>query len=244
MAQSEQRMRVKVLRNTATSSSIMVRRPVNQDELQIATWCYQHPKKNIVRILQTPREDCIKMKHYSRGDLDYYLRSGAPFTIRAAKRFFRDILKAVVHLHKHEIAHRNLCLKNIYLTKEKKCVVGNFGCALTDGWKCSGQVGSRSFIAPEMFIEAAYDGLAADMWSLGVLLFVLFTGLPPFHAAIQIDLRFQKLARNGIRPLISAWNLHIPSAACDLLDGLLCIDPDSRITAKQALHHPFFCQNS
>ena len=128
--------RVKLLRNTTTGSSIIVRRPTGVAEVEIAALCYRYPHKNIVRMLQTPRLDSIKIKYYEKGDLDRYLKSTTT-TIRSIRRFFRDILKAVAHLHKHEIAHRNLCLKNIYLTKEKKCIVGNFGCAQTEGWKCT-----------------------------------------------------------------------------------------------------------
>lgn len=230
MTHPGQQKRVKILRNTSTGESIMVRRPTGVAEVQVAELCYRHPSRNIVRMLQTPRQECIKMQYYPKENLNRYLTS-----IRHQPR--------TAHLHKHEIAHRNLCLRNIYLTNENKCKVGNFGLAQMDGWKCTGQVGSLPFRAPEIFTQSSYDGLAVDMWSLGVVLFALFTGMTPFHSAIDTDVRFQKLEKVGIRSLIFAWNLNIPSTACDLLERLLCIDPESRMTAQEALKHPFLMNN-
>lgn len=181
------------------------------------------------------------MKYYRRGDLSSYIANLGELrmSFQDVTHFFKDILQGVAHLHRCEIAHRNLILKNIYLDKGKHCVISNFGCARKKGKRCHGRTRNKSFEAPEIFTEKTYDGLAADMWSLGVMLFFMLTGQTPCHSAIKSDLRFQQIQTDGVIPLISAWNLNIPSATCDLLNRLLTCDPIRRITAVEAIHHPF-----
>ena len=90
----------------------------------------------------------------------------------------------------------------------------------------------------------AFDGLAADMWSCGVCLFLLLAGFPPVNLAWDSDERYALLRNNGVSTLVRSWKLPMSAKAIDLLDGLLQPDPAKRLTAAEAAQHPFLADNA
>lgn len=100
-------------------------------------------------------------------------------------------------------------------------------------------------MAPEIFAGQAYNGLKADMFSAGVLLFILLTGVPPFYKPSSKDASFRIVmkGRLGLESLIKAWSLvpRVPPEAIDLLSKLLC-PAESRYSVSEALNHPFLSQ--
>jgi serine/threonine protein kinase len=106
--------------------------------------------------------------------------------------------------------------------------------------KLKGKPGKPGYQAPELFDGAAVDGCACDVFALGVLLFVMLTGVPPFVTPSRSDTRFRNMIdgrADGIRKLLSAWNFaHVSDSAVDLLSRTICAE-DERLTIDQVMKH-------
>ena len=162
------------------------------------------------------------------------------------KHLFRQLLIGVAHLHSRDLCHRDLKPENFLLTGERpfSVKIADFGIAtrvdprqretsLKDGprLRCSPGYG-----APEVVRRERY-GLPADMWSVGVLLYFMLTGLSPFHGINKDEtLKLMSEGRYDRAPL----RKHGP-AVIDLVTRLLELNPARRLTAEQALRHPWVC---
>ncbi|RLN02824.1 hypothetical protein BBJ28_00017661 [Nothophytophthora sp. Chile5] len=181
--------------------------------------------------------------------------------LETARSCFEQIARAVRFLHARDIAHRDLSLENVLLDTSRRCRLADFGLARTSGSRCSGaRVGKSFYMAPEVVTRhcygaeekdnggqdtrdepRCYNGLQADVWSLGVLLFIMVTGIPPFESASESDARFRVVAKpeGGVDELLQAWGLksYVPRKLQDLLAWMLRIDPIERPTAAQVCEH-------
>jgi len=117
----------------------------------------------------------------------------------------------------------------------------------------TGRSGKITYQAPEIIEGKPFDGKQADCFALGVALFVMLTGLPPFHKASTegghiyllilsssihtADERFQCIAAGGLRKMLAHWQRPISEAAENLISGLLCVDPQNRLTIDGVLRH-------
>lgn len=97
--------------------------------------------------------------------------------------------------------------------------------------------GTPTYVAPEVITGQAY-GRAVDMWSAGVILYILLSGSVPFDDESEIKL-FKKIARGDYDLSYEEWQA-ISEEAKDLIRGLMCVDPKKRLTADQALAHPWW----
>lgn len=154
-----------------------------------------------------------------------------------------QVCSAFAFLHANDIAHRDLSLENVFLDRGV-CKLGDFGLAICTTDLCNERVGKAYYMAPEVVAGIEYDPKAADMWSLGILLFVLLTGSPLVPVADNKDSAFLALRKIGVRSVIDLWGLTdaLPASAIDLLSELLQIIPSARITAEQAMRHAAFAE--
>lgn len=180
-----------------------------------------------------------------------------------ARVWFRQLLDALLHLQKKGVCHRDLSLDNIVLEANNNLVLIDFGlclrvpyadssnyggvCDVSEGTdrlliKTQGRSGNLTYLAPEIIEgDEAFDGFAADIWSAGVILFVLLVGLAPFKWPNSSDVRYAQIKRGKLRELMTA---HLPEntvsdEACDLLQNMLWRDPRQRLTLAQILQHPW-----
>jgi len=113
--------------------------------------------------------------------------------------------------------------------------------------------GSKSYAAPEVLSGVGYDGFLADVWSLGVCLFAMLSGFFPLDEASKNDWRFGKLKEQqqkgrSTTKSVYAWYkrscTHLSAPVVQLLDGMLAIEPQQRLTMQDVLAHPWFCDEA
>ncbi|KAF4701549.1 hypothetical protein FOZ62_023075, partial [Perkinsus olseni] len=203
-----------------------------------------HP--NIVRLNEVYEEPgdrvILVMEACLGGELYERLAKLNRYSERDAAKILRHILYAVSYLHSLNICHRDLKLENFVYTDDtegsrlKLCDFG-FGTIVhgegPDGDSpLTAALGSVHYVAPEV-LEGRY-GLQCDMWSVGVILYMLLSGTPPFDGS---DDREAEAVRHAPLKLSgSRWDC-ISSSAKDLVRNLLCRDATKRLTATQALQH-------
>jgi serine/threonine protein kinase len=163
-----------------------------------------------------------------------------------AQRYFRDVIGGLSFIHSQGIAHRDLSLENLLLSADDKIVITDFGlcCDVNVEKRQTQKVGKGFYIAPEVFAVndtkgGSYDPLKADVWSLGVVLFILLTGAPPMETPCDKD-RYYCMLRDGrLKDLVTQHGLskQISEDCIDLLSQMLCTDPTQRPSLQQIAQH-------
>ncbi|KAG3189073.1 hypothetical protein PC110_g5633 [Phytophthora cactorum] len=123
------------------------------------------------------------------------------------------------------------------------CKIGDFGLSTRTDQPCFGRVGKAYYMAPEVVLSRdVYDSKAADVWSLGIILFILVTGSPLVPLAANEDAAFRAFRKVGLREVLEAWHMDelLARSAMELLDGMLQCDPTKRLTIEQVLNHEAF----
>ena len=197
----------------------------------------RHP--NIVsleEVLETDSNVYFVMELLTGGNLGDHV-AVQPFHNDVARAFFEQILLGVEFCHSKSIYHRDLKLENIMLDSDGRTVkVGDFGhAAISPGWDMhsTGLVGSLFHVSPEQINGECYSGEKIDIWALGVLLYRMLTGKPPFFTEnVHEMMRRICTADFAVPPTMS------PLAA-DLIHGILRPDPDERLSLDEIFDHPW-----
>jgi carbon catabolite-derepressing protein kinase len=150
--------------------------------------------------------------------------------------FFQQIICAVEYCHRHKIVHRDLKPENLLIDSEKNVKIADFGLSniMTDGNFLKTSCGSPNYAAPEVISGKLYAGPEVDVWSCGVILYVLLVGRLPFDDD-YIPALFKKIA---------AGNFHMPSyistGAARLIRAMLQVHPVHRIAIPEIRQDPWF----
>lgn len=203
-----------------------------------------------------PMTDCfvdreavhLVLAHCPRGELLTVVnatRAGttAPLDTRCALRYFKQVLLAAAFLHANGIAHRDLSLENVLVDERGDCQVCDFGLATSAASVPATPVGKVHYMAPEACAtpetEAQYDPIAADVWSLGVMLFAMLAGRYPFREPMRRDDHFRLLEDFGVAYLLAKLDVDTDSAPglADLLAQCFVVDPSARPSAATLLQH-------
>lgn len=144
-------------------------------------------------ILYLQKTIVIVMEYCSNGDLLNYVLSHYPIPMYKIRSMFRQILLAIDFLHKRNIAHRDIKPENIFLDKDFNVKVGDFGVSryLKKDELCSTICGTLVYVAPEIINSKRYDPKKADIWSLGILLYVMCTKKMPWSCLNQGEMMKQ-----------------------------------------------------
>ena len=195
--------------------------------------------------------DAIETVYYPEdGSLDM---AECRYTELAASRIIKQVIAAVGACHKHGVCHRDLKPENIlvhtYVSNQEPLVkLCDFGLAVrVKDNNLTEACGTPEYVAPEVVTQNESYGLAADIWSIGVILYILLCGEQPFHSGYAgdqgtVDVIRQVKSHKSLRRKFSDNNLwsDISGAAKDLLEtGMLVRDPSKRLTAAQLLEHPW-----
>lgn len=208
-------------------------------EIEIMTKLSGHP--NVVELKAVYEEEDyvhLVMELCAGGELFHRLEKQTKFSESEARILFRHLLQVVMYCHDNGIVHRDLKPENILLaTKSSSSPIklADFGLAtyIRPGQYLYGTVGSPFYIAPEV-LAGGYNQ-AADVWSAGVILYILLSGVPPFWGKTKSKI-FDAVRTADLRFSSDLWD-HISESAKDLISGMLCVDPSKRLTAKQVLAH-------
>ncbi|KAF2271997.1 Pkinase-domain-containing protein [Westerdykella ornata] len=200
-----------------------------------------HP--NIVRlhdIWENRNEIYLIMEYVEGGELFHYIGEQGMLEEIEVVFLFRQILAALEYCHRLHIHHRDLKPENILLdrrTMQIKLVDFGMAALQPQGKMLTTPCGSPHYAAPEVIMTTSYDGAKADIWSCGVILFVMLTGDSPFHGAGEEgDLRslFTAIARaDYVMPDT------LSSEAQDLIRRILVPDPKRRLSIEAIWRHPF-----
>jgi len=177
------------------------------------------------------------------GDLYSFLDAQRPRHLSElqAADFVRQIAEGVQFLHETVgIAHRDLSLENILLTVDGACKITDFALSVDAGEICHDRAGKDLYMAPEVVARRAYDPIKADVWSLGVVWFVMLTGSPFAPIACPSQGGFRVVERHGIGIILKKWGVdgRISRATAHLLDTMLQVDPRRRPSLQRVLAHP------
>jgi serine/threonine protein kinase len=156
------------------------------------------------------------------------------------KMIAKTLLLSVRHLHQLEICHNGLEPSNILLDATDGAKIGDFGHASRMG-HMTGSPGTAAYMAPEV-LQGVAPNAASDMWSIGVLLYFCFFGQAPFvdqSAASSRAITSSRIHNTYYSFPTTEWN-HVPRYAKQLISSLIHMDPTVRLTANEALEHPWF----
>nr|XP_055063557.1 calcium/calmodulin-dependent protein kinase type II subunit beta isoform X31 [Misgurnus anguillicaudatus] len=177
-------------------------------------------------------EDIVAREYYSEAD---------------ASHCIHQILESVCHIHHHDIVHRDLKPENLLLASKCKNAavkLADFGLAIEvqgDQQAWFGFAGTPGYLSPEVLRKEAY-GKPVDIWACGVILYILLVGYPPFWDEDQHKL-YQQIKAGAYDFPSPEWDTVTPEAK-NLINQMLTINPAKRITAQEALKHPWVCQRS
>jgi len=182
------------------------------------------------------------------------------FDETSARIWLRQILQAVNLLQKKGVCHRDICLENIILDEDDNICLIDPGMSLrvpyTDSetggvgdvsagtsrrlMVAQGQGGKLMYAAPEIIAKkTAIDPFATDLWSVGVVLFIMIVGLAPFRWAHHTDNRFASISSGGLKNVVRGLGISISPEVCDLLQGFFWADNQKRLTLAEIMQHPW-----
>ncbi|XP_046421579.1 serine/threonine-protein kinase SIK3-like isoform X5 [Neodiprion virginianus] len=187
----------------------------------------------LYQVMETERMIYLVTEYAAGGEIfDYVVRNGK-MSEPEARRVFRQIVHAVCYLHQQKVVHRDLKAENLLLDADNNIKLADFGFSneYTPGVPLGTWCGSPPYAAPEIFKGAPYDGPRADVWSLGVVLYVLVCGALPFDGPTM----------QSLRSVVISGKFRIPyfmSAECErLIRHMLVVEAERRLSMTQILTH-------
>ncbi|GAA5805728.1 camp-dependent protein kinase 3 [Helicostylum pulchrum] len=175
----------------------------------------------------------LVMDYVSGGELFRMIRKQKKFTEEQAKFYAAEVVLAIEYLHSIDIAYRDIKPENILIDQRGHVKLTDFGFAKTVPHKTWTVCGTPDYLAPEIIRSKGYTK-AVDWWGLGVLIFEMLTGRPPFVAKNPVD-KYQKILECDI-----VWPKEITQDAKDLIQNLLKTQPAERFEAEQVKAHAWF----
>ncbi|KAI8642111.1 kinase-like domain-containing protein [Parasitella parasitica] len=202
----------------------------------------------IMRLLRHPNI-CQLKEYITEGDkyymfleyvdggqlLDYIIKNGK-LREKQARKFARQIVSALDYCHRNSIVHRDLKIENILITQSEQLKIIDFG--LSNVYSPTQQLntfcGSLYFAAPELLRARQYTGPEVDVWSFGVVLYVLVCGRVPFD-----DTNLPALHEKIKAGIVEDYPDHLGKDCLDLLSKIFVVDPSRRITLSAIQSHPW-----
>jgi len=200
-----------------------------------------HP--NIIKLFETfedNRNIYLVMELCTGGELFDRIIELGHLSEHQAAILMQQVLRAILYMHEAKIMHRDLKPENfLFLTKDPieksplKIIDFGLSCRYTDGQQMTTKAGTPYYVAPQV-LAGKYDE-GCDIWSCGVIMFILLCGYPPFYG--DSDAEVLRKVREGVFTFNPADWKNISEDAKDLIRKMLAFNPKDRFTAEQALNH-------
>ncbi|KAF7013953.1 unnamed protein product [Triticum aestivum] len=200
----------------------------------------QHP--NVVRlheVMGSKARIFIVLEYVTGGELHDIIAARGSLKEDEARRYFQQLINAVDYCHSRGVYHRDLKLENLLLDTAGNLKVSDFGLsAISEQAKADGLLhttcGTPNYVAPEVIQDKGYNGALADLWSCGVILFVMLAGYLPFEDD-NVSALYKKIS--GAQFTCPSW---FSDGAKRLIPRILDPNPSTRITIPQLLKDPWF----
>ncbi|CAM8889740.1 unnamed protein product [Rhodiola kirilowii] len=199
----------------------------------------RHPHiVELKEVMATRTKIFFVMEHVKGGELFAKVEKGR-LKEEVARNYFQQLISAVDYCHSRGVSHRDLKPENLLLDENENLKISDFGLsAIPEQLRNDGllhtQCGTPAYVAPEVIRRKGYDGSKADLWSCGVILYVLLAGYLPFQD-VNIMKMYRKIFKSEFE--FPPW---ISTDAKRLISRLLVADPERRITIPAIMRNPWF----
>lgn len=192
----------------------------------------------LYEVIESPTHYYFVMNYADNSDLLTYITEQRYLKESKAKEIFTQIITGVMYLHKQHVVHRDLKPENILLMNNyNTAIISDFGLAnwYSNDNKLRTMCGSLHYASPEMIMGETYNGEASDVWSLGVILYVMVTGKLPFDGCNNDEVC------NKIVNVIYKFpmDMKVSKECKDLIMKMLVHEPQERIKLSDVMVHPF-----
>lgn len=237
-------------KNIITQESVAIK-VINKDQVKKEGLVEQIKREiSVMRLVKHPHIVELKEVMATRGKVFFvmeHVKGGELFAKVAkgrlkedlARKYFQQLVSAVDFCHSRGVSHRDLKPENLLLDENEDLKVSDFGLSslpeqLRNDGMLHTQCGTPAYVAPEVLRKKGYDGAKADIWSCGVILYVLLAGFLPFQ-----DENMMKMYRKVFKAEFEfpPW---FSSESKRLISKLLVSDPAKRITIQQIMRVPWF----
>lgn len=247
----DQRVALKVIKRERLS------RPQSEDPLKEIAVMQRlrqagiHPNvMHLVEVVQDQENIYIILPFCGGGELcQWFENQRRILSEDVARKIFLQVMDGLQYLHDHGVVHRDISLENLLVDQTgEHCIIIDMGmCVLLDQparphvWVHRQRAcGKSGYMAPEIYSEQDFIAPAIDIWAVGVILFIMLTGVPPLEKPWPLDRRYNFIAEGRLRELMQIWGISgLSPEAVDLLVGLLQVNPRLRLTSEQILAHPW-----
>lgn len=212
-----------------------------ESEISILT-AIDHP--NIIQLEEVfdfPGEKYLVMEYVQGGDLFDAIATDIKYTEGVARDMIHDLADALQYLHDRMICHRDIKPENLLVIDRqttKSLKLADFGLAVAVREPLFTVCGTPTYVAPEILAETGY-GVKVDVWAIGVIMYILLCGYPPFSSRTNNQEELFDQILSGLFEFNSPdWD-EVTYPAKELISWSLVVDPLQRYSAKEILQHPW-----
>lgn len=226
-------------------------RKAAKNEIMILKMVKHHNILQLVDAFETKKEYFIFLELATGREVFDWILDQGYYSERDTSNVMRQVLEAVAYLHSQKIVHRNLKLENLVYynrLKHSKIVISDFQLAKLENGLIRDPCGTPEYLAPEMVGRQRY-GRPVDLWAIGVIMYILLSGNPPFYddGDEDEDSRDKNLfikILSGDYEFDSPYWDDISDSAKSLVASLMEVDQDQRLTAQEAIRHEWISGNA